>query len=414
MPPFAGFSPFWGDLAEFIKNLRPGCTSTGRTALEYLQMPIRLGVPKEIEQGEHRVALVPSVAERFNKLGVEILLESGAGAGSYHPDSSYKDVTIVDSASELYRQADLILKIQPPTETEIALMKEGAAVASMMLPYRYPERVRQLRDHNILSFAMELVPRISRAQGMDVLSSQASIAGYKAVLMAANRFGGFFPMLTTAAGTIRPAKVLIIGAGVAGLQAIATAKRLGAMVEGYDVRGATREQVESLGARFVDTGVSADGAGGYARELTDEEKQKQQGVLETHIAAADVVITTAAIPGRPSPKIISKAIVEQMKPGAVIIDLAAEGGGNCEVTEPGNQVIHNNVIVFGPLNIPGDLPVHASEMYSKNLLNFLTPMIENGEFKPDWDDEVIADSTLTRDGEIKHAATREQVEGSAS
>lgn len=377
-------------------------------------MPIRLGVPKEIEQGEHRVALVPSVAERFNKLGVELLLESGAGAGSYHPDSSYKDVTIVGSASELYQQADLILKIQPPTEAEIALMKEGTAVASMMLPYRYPERVRQLRDRNILSFAMELVPRISRAQGMDVLSSQASIAGYKAVLMAANRFGGFFPMLTTAAGTIRPAKVLIIGAGVAGLQAIATAKRLGAMVEGYDVRGATREQVESLGARFVDTGVSADGAGGYARELTDEEKQKQQSVLETHIAAADVVITTAAIPGRPSPKIISKAVVEQMKPGAVIIDLAAEGGGNCEVTEPGKQVIHNDVIVFGPLNVPSELPVHASEMYSKNLLNFLTPMIDNGEFKPDWDDEVIAGSTLTRDGEIKHAATREQVEGSAS
>ena len=377
-------------------------------------MPIRLGVPKEIEQGEHRVALVPSVAERFNKLGVELLLESGAGAGSYHPDSSYDDVTIVGSASELYQQADLILKIQPPTEDEIALMKEGAAVASMMLPYRYPERVRQLRDRNILSFAMELVPRISRAQGMDVLSSQASIAGYKSVLMAANRFGGFFPMLTTAAGTIRPAKVLIIGAGVAGLQAIATAKRLGAMVEGYDVRGATREQVESLGARFVDTGVSADGAGGYARELTDEEKQKQQSVLETHIAAADVVITTAAIPGRPSPKIISKAVVEQMKPGAVIIDLAAEGGGNCEVTEPGKQVIHNDVIVFGPLNVPSELPVHASEMYSKNLLNFLTPMIDNGEFKPDWDDEVIAGSTLTRDGEIKHAATREQVEGSAS
>ncbi len=376
-------------------------------------MPIRLGVPREIEQGECRVALVPAVAERFRKLGVELLLETGAGAGSYHPDSTYNGVTIVSSAGELYQQADLILKIQPPTEAEIAQMKEGTAVAGMMLPYRYPERVRKMRDRNILSFAMELVPRISRAQGMDVLSSQASIAGYKAVLMAADRFGGFFPMLTTAAGTIRPAKVLIIGAGVAGLQAIATAKRLGAMVEGYDVRGATREQVESLGAKFVDTGVSADGAGGYARELTDEEKQQQQGVLETHIAAADVVITTAAIPGRPSPKIISKAVVEQMKPGAVIIDLAAEGGGNCEATEPGSQVIHNDVIVFGPLNVPSTLPVHASEMYSKNLLNFLSPMIEDGEFNPDWDDEVIAGSTLTRDGEIKHAATREQVEGSA-
>ncbi|MFQ5642226.1 MAG: Re/Si-specific NAD(P)(+) transhydrogenase subunit alpha [Thiogranum sp.] len=377
-------------------------------------MPIHLGVPKEIEPGERRVALVPSVADRFSKLGVKLLLETGAGAGSYHPDSSYRGVTIVDSASELYRQADLILKIQPPTEAEIGQIKEGAAVASMMLPYRHPERVRQMRDRNILGFAMELVPRISRAQSMDVLSSQASIAGYKAVLMAADRYGGFFPMLTTAAGTIRPAGVLVIGAGVAGLQAIATAKRLGAMVEGYDVRGATREQVESLGAKFVDTGVSADGAGGYARELTEEEKQKQQSVLETHIAAADAVITTAAIPGRPSPKIISQAVVEQMKPGAVIIDLAAEGGGNCEVTDPGNQIIHNDVIVFGPLNVPSELPVHASEMFSRNLLNFLTPMIDDGEFKPDWDDEVIADSTLTRDGEIRHAATREQVEGSAS
>jgi NAD(P) transhydrogenase subunit alpha len=205
--------------------------------------------------------------------------------------------------------------------------------------------------------------------------------------------------------------VLVIGAGVAGLQAIATAKRLGAMVEGYDVRSATREQVESLGAKFVDTGVSAEGSGGYARELTDEEKQLQQDVLNKHIAAADVVITTAAIPGRPSPKIIRKDVVEQMKPGAVIIDLAAEGGGNCEVTEPGEQVILNDVLVYGPLNVPGELPVHASEMYSRNLLNFLTPMIKDGEFEPDWEDEVIAGSTLTRDGEIKHASTREQIEG---
>ena len=377
-------------------------------------MPIRLGVPKEIEQSEHRVALVPPVAERFHKLGVELLLETGAGAGSYLPDAAYSNVTVVDSAAELYGQADLILKIQPPTEAEIELMKEGATVAGIMQPYRYPERVRKLCQRKILSFAMELVPRISRAQSMDVLSSQASIAGYKAVLMAADRFGGFFPMLTTAAGTIRPAKVLVIGAGVAGLQAIATAKRLGAMVEGYDVRSATREQVESLGARFVDTGVAADGAGGYARELTEEEKQKQQEVLDSHIAAADAVITTAAIPGRPAPKIITRAVVEQMKPGAVIIDLAAEGGGNCEVTEAGEQIIHHEVIVYGPLNVPSELPIHASEMYSRNLLNFLSPMIEDGEFKPDWDDEVIVGSTLTRDGDIKHAPTREQIEGSAS
>ncbi len=374
-------------------------------------MPICLGVPKETEPGERRVAIVPAVAQRFSKMGVEVVLETGAGSGSYYPDAAYAGVTIAANASELYQRADLILKIQPPSEAEIDEMKEGAVVVGMMLPYRYPERVVRMRDRKIVSFAMELVPRISRAQSMDVLSSQASIAGYKAALLAANSFGGFFPMLTTAAGTIRPAKVLVIGAGVAGLQAIATAKRLGAMVEGYDVRSATREQVESLGAKFVDTGVSAEGSGGYARELTDEEKQRQRDILNQHIAAADAVITTAAIPGKPSPRIISKGTVEQMKAGAVIIDLAAEGGGNCELTKPGEQLVFNNVLIYGPLNLSSELPVHASEMYSKNLLNFLTPMLEDGEFKPDWQDQVIAESTLTRDGEIKHAATREQIEG---
>jgi NAD(P) transhydrogenase subunit alpha len=304
--------------------------------------------------------------------------------------------------------------VQPPTEEEIGRLREGAVVVGMMLPHKYPERVAQLRDRKITAFAMELVPRISRAQSMDVLSSQAAVAGYKAALMAAERSGRFFPMLTTAAGTIRPAKVLVIGAGVAGLQAIATAKRLGAQVEGYDVRSATREQVQSLGAKFVDTGVSAEGTGGYARELTDEEKQKQQAVLETHIAAADVVITTAAIPGRASPRIISTAVVEQMKPGAVIIDLAAEGGGNCEVTRPGEQIEHQGVIVYGPLNVPSELAVHASEMYAKNLLNFLTPMLQEGEFRPDWEDEVIAGSLLTHAGEIKHGPSREAVEGAQS
>ena len=376
-------------------------------------MPIRLGVPKETQEGERRVALVPSVVERFAKLGVEVLVETGAGAASYFQDSAFSAARIVDTAG-LYREADLIVKVQPPTEAEIAQLPEGGKIAGMMLPHRYPERVRLLRDRRILSFAMELVPRISRAQSMDVLSSQAAVAGYKAALMAADRSGSFFPMLTTAAGTIRPAKVLVIGAGVAGLQAIATARRLGAMVEGYDVRGATKEQVESLGAKFVDTGVSAEGSGGYARELTDEEKQRQQEVLEKHIIAADAVITTAAIPGRPSPKIIRTAVVEQMKPGAVIIDLAAEGGGNCEVTDPGKQIVHGETIVYGPLNVPSELAVHASEMYARNLLNFLTPMITDGEFRPDWDDEVIADSTLTRDGEIRHAPTRELVEGNAS
>ena len=381
--------------------------------LESVTMPIRVAVPKESLAGERRVALDPQTADRFAKLGVEVLLEQGAGAGTYHPDADYKSARVVDTDT-LYKEADLLLKVQPPSEEEIGRLREGAVVVGMMLPHKYPERVAQLRDRRITAFAMELVPRISRAQSMDVLSSQAAVAGYKAALMAAERSGRFFPMLTTAAGTIRPAKVLVIGAGVAGLQAIATAKRLGAQVEGYDVRSATREQVQSLGAKFVDTGVSAEGAGGYARELTDEEKQKQQAVLEKHIAAADVVITTAAIPGRASPRIISTAVVEQMRPGSVIIDLAAEGGGNCEATQPGEQVEHQGVIIYGPLNVPSLLAVHASEMYAKNLLNFLTPMLQEGEFTPDWEDEVISGSLLTHAGEIKHGPSREAVEGAQS
>lgn len=376
-------------------------------------MPICVAVPREILPGEKRVALDPIVADRFAKLGVEVIVETGAGTGAYFTDEAYTSARIVD-ADTLYREADLILKVQPPTEEEIARYKDGAVVVGMMLPHKYPERVAKLRDGNITSFAMELIPRISRAQGMDILSSQAAVAGYKAALMAAVRSGRFFPMLTTAAGTIRPSKVLVIGAGVAGLQAIATAKRLGAMVEGYDVRSATKEQVESLGAKFVDTGVAADGVGGYARELTEEEKQQQQGVLEKHIMAADAVITTAAIPGRASPRIISAAVVEKMKAGAVIIDLAAEGGGNCELTQPGEEILHGDVLIYGPLNVPSMLSVHASEMYAKNLLNFLTPIIVEAEFKPDWEDEVLAGSVLTHAGEIKHGPSREAAEGASS
>jgi len=374
-------------------------------------MAIRIAVPQEIAPGERRVALIPSVVERFVQLGAEVMVQNNAGAGAYYPDAAYEQARLVADARSLYGEADLVLKVQPPSEEEIGWMKEGAVLAGTLLPHRYPERVAALRDRRITSFAMELIPRISRAQSMDVLSSQAAAAGYKAALMAADRTGHFFPMLTTAAGTIRPAKVLVIGVGVAGLQAIATAKRLGAMVEAYDVRTATREQVLSLGAKFVDTGVQAEGEGGYARELTDEEKQKQQDVLARHIAQADAVITTAAIPGRPAPKIIPAAMVEGMKSGAVLIDLAAEGGGNCELTEPGEQIEHQGVIIYGPLNVPSQLAVHASEMYAKNLLNFLTPMIKEGDFVPDWEDQVIADSVLTRDGEIRHEPTRQLVEG---
>ena len=377
-------------------------------------MPISVAVPKETTADERRVALDPLVAERFAKLGCKVLIVAGAGLSAQNPDASYTKADIVADTGSLLGQADVLFKVQPPSADEVQALKEGAVVVSFMQPYKNTTLVAQMRDRKITSFAMELIPRISRAQSMDALSSQAAVAGYKAALMAASLSGRFFPMLTTAAGTIRPSKVLVIGAGVAGLQAIATVKRLGAMVEGYDVRSATKEQVQSLGAKFVDTGVAAEGSGGYARELTDEEKAKQAEILAKHIAAADAVITTAAIPGRPSPKIIPAAVVDQMKSGAVIIDLAAEGGGNCELTRPGEQIEHNGVIIYGPLNVPSMLPVHASEMYAKNLLNFLSPMIKDGELILDWDDEVIRDSALTHAGEIKHAATRALVEGETS
>lgn len=377
-------------------------------------MPIRVAVPKETLPGENRVALIPEVVRKLAKLDVEVLLESGAGVSSHYPDDEYDAARIVTDTDTLYREADVVLAVQPPSADTLGKLREGSIYIGLLLPFQRLEHIKDLKDRNITSFAMELVPRISRAQSMDVLSSQAAVAGYKAVLLAANLSGKFFPMLTTAAGTIRPAKVVIIGAGVAGLQAIATARRLGAIVEGYDVRAATKEQVESLGARFIDIDVAAEGTGGYARELTDAEKQQQQAVLAEHIAAADVVITTAALPGRPSPKIIPASMVTGMKPGSVIIDLAAEGGGNCDLTQAGEQLDHNGVTIYGPLDVPSMLAVHASEMYAKNLLNFLTPMIQDGQLAPDWDDEVIADSALTHAGEIRHAPTRALVEGEAS
>jgi NAD(P) transhydrogenase subunit alpha len=295
--------------------------------------------------------------------------------------------------------------------TQIAALKPGAVVVGFMQAYAKPEIVRALKDRGVTSLAVEFVPRISRAQSMDALSSQASIAGYKAVLMAASTLSKFLPMLTTAAGTIRPGSILVIGAGVAGLQAIATARRLGAVVEAYDVRSATKDQVKSLGAKFIDTGVSADGAGGYARELTEEEKAKQKEILDARIAAADAVISTASVPGRAAPRIISKATVERMKAGSVIIDIAAEQGGNCELTRAGETVIHNGVKIVGPVNLPAQLPYHASEMYARNLFNLIKPALNNGVFAIDWKDEVFAGSVLTHAGQIKHEATRQAVEG---
>lgn len=377
-------------------------------------MAIRLSVPKESASGERRVAVDPAVAGKFTQMGVTVQLEKGAGSNAYFPDASYEAATVVDTETA-YSQSDLMVRVAPPTLEEIHQLPEGSTLVGLFHAHRNPDVVQALRERRILSFAMELIPRISRAQSMDVLSSQAAVVGYKGAIMGSDLSCRFFPMLTTAAGTIRPAKVIVIGAGVAGLQAIATAKRLGALVEAYDVRSATREQVESLGAKFLDLGVSAEGEGGYARELTAAEKQQQQDALGDFISRADVLITTAAIPGREAPKLIPKDMVEGMKPGAVIVDLAAEGGGNCELTKPGKTSRQKGVIIHAPLNVPSQVPLHASEMYAKNLLNFLTPMVaEGGEFQPDWDDEVIAKSVLTRDGEIVHEATREALNGAAS
>ena len=373
-------------------------------------MTVTVGVLTETAPNETRVAVVPEIATKLQALGAALLMQGGAGSLAQFPDNSYTDVEFADAPAILAR-ADVLLKVQPPSIVEVGQLKAGAVVIGFMQAYARHDVVKALRDRRITSFAMELVPRISRAQSMDALSSQAAVAGYKAVLIAANALEKFFPMLTTAAGTIRPATVLVIGAGVAGLQAIATAKRLGAVVEAYDVRGATKDQVKSLGAKFVDTGVSAEGAGGYARELTEEERAKQQAVLDQRIAASDVVISTASVPGRAAPRIIGEAAVARMRPGSVIVDIAAEQGGNCALTRAGETVVHGGVRVIGPVNLPATLAFHASEMYARNLFNLLKPALSKGELSIDWQDEVFAGAVLTHDGQIKHEGTRKLVEG---
>lgn len=372
-------------------------------------MPIRLAVPDEISPRERRIALEPGVAAKLVAKGVKVSMQQGAALSSHFQDEAFEAVDFVSNTADLYKQANLVFKVQPPTLDELEQMRDGATLVSFMAPHKNAELLKRLCDKNITSLAMELVPRITRAQSMDALSSQASISGYMGVLMGAQLASVFFPMLTTAAGTIRPARIVVIGVGVAGLQAIATAKRLGAIVEAYDVRSATREQVESLGGKFIDTGVSAEGEGGYARELTEDEKQQQKDVLAKHIASADVVVSTAAIPGRPSPKIITEAMVADMKVGAVIVDLASEGGGNCELTQPGETIdYHGKVTIHGPLNVPSELPIHASEMYAKNLFNLVSPFItEQGELELDFEDDVIAGCLLTHGGEIKAEQYRE-------
>ncbi len=369
-------------------------------------MPLVIGVPKESATGERRVALVPDVAKKLVAQGASLCIQSGAALASNFKDEDFAGAAIVPSAAEVYSKSNVILKVQTPTTDEVAAMQPGTVLLGFLQPYQDAQRVGQLAQQGITSFAVELIPRISRAQSMDALSSQAAASGYLCVLIAAENCPKFFPMMTYAAGTLRPSQVMVIGAGVAGLQAIATAKRLGAIVTAYDVRPETKEQIESLGAKFVDTGVSAAGAGGYARELTEEEKKLQAEKLGKAVSMVDALITTAAVPGRRAPLIISDAMVAGMKQGAVVVDMAAETGGNVAGTVAGQTVKARGVTIIGPTNIPSRMPVHASEMYSKNLFNFISPFIKDGALNLDWDDEIIAGACLTHDGQVRHEGVK--------
>jgi NAD(P) transhydrogenase subunit alpha len=339
---------------------------------------MRVAVPKEIAAGERRVALVPESAGKLAKAGLEILVEAGAGTEAGFADGAYigAGATVVESRRDLFANADLVLSVKPPAAADLDLMRPDSALIGMLNPLVAADLVRLLAEQRITSFSMELVPRITRAQKMDSLSSQATAAGYKAVLLAATTSGKFFPMLMTAAGTIPPAKVLVLGAGVAGLQAIATARRLGAVVQGYDIRPETKEQVESLGATFVGQELSEGvGTGGYAKEVSEETKQQQRAHLAKLVRDADVVITTASVPGKKAPVLVSEDMLADMKPGSVIVDLAADSGGNCAVTRPGENIEHNGIFVLGPRDLPATMPVHASAMYSRNIVELVNHLV---------------------------------------
>ena len=352
-------------------------------------MAVQIGVGRESASGERRVAITPETCKKLIAAGATVSVQPGIGSGAYFPDQAYADAC-AHVREDATAGADVVLCVQPPSADAIAGLKQGAVLVGSLQPQADAARGEAITSRGIVAFPLEKLPRTTRAQAMDVLSSQAGMAGYKSVLIAAQLAPRFFPMLTTAAGTIRPSKVLIVGAGVAGLQAIATAKRLGAQVEGFDVRPETREQIESLGGKFLDLGVSAAGEGGYARALTDEERAEQQRRLAEHLKNVDVIVCTAAVPGRPAPKIISAAMVAGMKPGSVIVDLAAETGGNCELTEPGQTIDRGRVIVAGPLNLASMGAQHASEMYARNVYNFVSLLLKDGALAFDWDDELLA------------------------
>ncbi len=367
---------------------------------------MNVSVPKETASGERRVALVPEVVERLGKSGVEVTIEAGAGAGAHHSDAEYEQAGagVGDGYS-----GQVVAKVAPPSAEEIGRLGRGSVLIGFLAPLTAADTVRALAEAGVTSFAMEAIPRISRAQSMDALSSQATVGGYRAAQIAAQELPRFFPMLTTAAGTVRPAQVLVLGAGVAGLQAIATARRLGAIVQAFDVRSAVKEQIESLGARFLelDMGLEdAEAAGGYARQLTEEEQQRQRELLAVEIGKMDAVISTAAVPGRRAPLLVTEQAVKNMSPGSVIVDLAAETGGNCELTEPGQTVVKEDVTIVGPINLASTMPDHASSLYARNVQSLLELMVDEGELRLDFEDEIIKGACITRDGEIVHEGAR--------
>jgi NAD(P) transhydrogenase subunit alpha len=378
---------------------------------------VKVAIPKETAQDERRVALVPDTATKMVAAGLEVSVESGAGSSAFVPDEAYEavGVKVVTGAADLLRDADVVLKVQAPSLAEVELLQKGAVLISFLQPATQGDIVTALAKHGVTAFSLELVPRISRAQSMDALSSQASAAGYKAVLMAAGRLGKFFPMMMTAAGTVAPARVLVMGAGVAGLQAIATARRLGAVVSAYDVRPAAKDDVKSLGATFIELPLEAqEGQGGYAKEQSEEFLRKQRELIGEHIAKSDVVITTAAIPGRRAPLLVTAEMVKGMRPGSIIVDLAAETGGNVELTKAGEDIDVGGVTIIGTRNVPSTMPLHASQLYARNVANLLLHLVKDGAINLDFADEITKGACVTHDGEIVNERAKQMVQPSGA
>ncbi|MBR8832868.1 MAG: Re/Si-specific NAD(P)(+) transhydrogenase subunit alpha [Stigonema ocellatum SAG 48.90 = DSM 106950] len=383
---------------------------------------MRIAVPKEVEVSERRVALIPDTVARLVKQGLEVWIERNAGERAFFTDAAYEAVgaKIVADPATLWGEADILLKVSPPQEredgrSEIDLLREGAVLIGFLNPLGNPSVAQRLAERKVTAMSMEMIPRTTRAQSMDALSSQASIAGYKAVLIGAAALPKYFPMLTTAAGTIPPAKVFIMGAGVAGLQAIATARRLGAMVEAFDIRPAVKEEVQSLGAKFVEVKLEEEttAAGGYAKEISEASKQRTQEVVAEHVKNADLVITTALVPGKKAPVLVPEEMVAQMKIGSVIVDLAAEQGGNCACTDPGKDIVWNGITIIGPLNLPSSMPIHASQLYSKNVTSLMQLLLKEKALQLDFADDIISGACITHAGEIRNSRVRDALQALA-